>query len=180
MNLQKIEEEISLILEDFFKNDKRFREINSFVVVCSISKVEGKLIDTIGDSNIAEQICKVIFSDKYNPYDKIIQCCEHLNRALIVEKEYALKNNLEPVNVVPIEEAGGTFATTAYKFFKNPVVVESVKVDGGIDIGLNMCGMHLKEVAQPLITKNYKIGKASVLIARTRPKLIGGIRAVYK
>ena len=106
-----------------------------------------------------------------------VQCCEHLNRALVVEKELADKLSLPQVNVVPQPKAGGSSATTAYELFDNPVMVEHIKADAGIDIGGVLIGMHLKETAVPL--KNKFIGEARIIAARTRPKFIGGVRAVY-
>lgn len=108
-----------------------------------------------------------------------VQCCEHLNRALVVEKALADKLFLETVNVVPQPKAGGSSATTAYKLFDNPVMVEHIKADAGIDIGGVLIGMHLKETAVPLKMENKTIGEARVIAARTRPRFIGGVRAVY-
>ena len=105
------------------------------------------------------------------------QCCEHLNRAIIVEKNAVFFQ--EPVNVVPQPKAGGSFATTAYNTFKDPIAVEEIKADAGIDIGGTLIGMHLKKVAVPVRLVNNKIGSAQVSAARTRPKFIGGERAVY-
>ena len=107
------------------------------------------------------------------------QCCEHLNRVLIVEKEYALANRLEIVCVKPQPKAGGSFATTAYENFKNPVAVEQVSASAGMDIGGTLIGMHLKRVAVPVRLSMKNVGKASLLCARTRPKFVGGCRAVY-
>ncbi len=107
------------------------------------------------------------------------QCCEHLNRALVVERECAEKYGLEPVCVMPQPKAGGSFATAAYENFKDPVVVEFVKAHVGIDIGDTMIGMHLRHVAVPVRISIKKIGEANLVCARTRPKLIGGIRAHY-
>ena len=105
------------------------------------------------------------------------QCCEHLNRAIIVEED-AVPNG-EYVNVVPQPKAGGSFATAAYKAFKNPVALEEIKADAGIDIGSTLIGMHLKRVAVPVRLKNNKIGNAALTAARVRPKFIGGERAHY-
>ncbi len=107
------------------------------------------------------------------------QCCEHLNRALIVERECAEKYGLEQVCVMPQPKAGGSFATTAYKNFKDPVAVEFIKANIGLDIGDTMIGMHLRHVAVPVRISVKKIGAANLVCARTRPKLIGGIRAQY-
>ena len=102
------------------------------------------------------------------------QCCEHLNRAIVIDGVYD-----NAVNVVPQPKAGGSFATTAYHSFKNPSVLESVRADAGIDIGGTLIGMHLKEVAVPVRLSIKQIGNAPILAARTRPKFIGGIRAAY-
>ncbi|MBO7304069.1 MAG: TIGR01440 family protein, partial [Clostridia bacterium] len=106
-----------------------------------------------------------------------VQCCEHLNRAIVVEREAAA--GLDAVNVIPQPKAGGSMATHAYGVFKNPVVVEQIRADAGIDIGLTLIGMHLKQVAVPVRLENNRIGEALVVAARTRPKFIGGVRAVY-
>ena len=105
------------------------------------------------------------------------QCCEHLNRAIIVERNAVPFSDI--ANVVPQPKAGGSFATTAYKTFENPVAVEEIKADAGLDIGGTLIGMHLKKVAVPVRLSNNCIGEARVLAARTRPKFIGGCRAVY-
>ncbi len=107
------------------------------------------------------------------------QCCEHLNRALIVERETAEKFGYEPVCVIPQPKAGGSFATAAWNHMQDPVAVEHVKASAGIDIGCTLIGMHLKDVAVPLRLAVKQIGEAPVSAARTRPKLIGGVRAVY-
>lgn len=106
-----------------------------------------------------------------------IQYCEHLNRAIITERKAV--QYPEPVNVVPQPKAGGSLATKAYAGFEQPIAVEEIKADAGLDIGFTLIGMHLKKVAVPLRLEHNKIGKAMVLAARTRPKFIGGVRAVY-
>ena len=105
------------------------------------------------------------------------QCCEHLNRAIIIEHEAV--PNADIVNVVPQPKAGGSFATACYMAFRNPVAIEHIRADAGLDIGGTLIGMHLKEVAVPLRLSQKTIGQASVIAARTRPKFIGGERAVY-
>jgi uncharacterized protein (TIGR01440 family) len=105
------------------------------------------------------------------------QCCEHLNRAIIIEHEAV--PNADIVNVVPQPKAGGAFATACYKAFRNPVAIEHIRADAGLDIGGTLIGMHLKEVAVPLRLSQKTIGQASVIAARTRPKFIGGERAAY-
>ena len=105
------------------------------------------------------------------------QCCEHLNRCLIVERSAV--PGLEPVNVVPQPKAGGSFATAAYGRFRDPVAVEHIRADAGLDIGGTLIGMHLKEVAVPVRLSLKAIGEAPLLAARVRPKFIGGVRAKY-
>lgn len=109
-----------------------------------------------------------------------VQCCEHLNRALILEREVAEKRGYEIVNVMPQPHAGGSFAVTAWNAFSDPVAVETIAAEAGIDIGGTLIGMHLRRVAVPVRTSEKQIGEAIVLCARTRPKYIGGPRAVYQ
>ncbi len=148
------------------------------VVGCSTSEVMGSVIGTDSNYETATAIYKGI-ADACDEKGIFIaaQCCEHLNRAIIIEKEAI--GNAPFCNVVPQPKAGGSFATNAYKDFKNPVAVEHIKADAGIDIGFTLIGMHLKEVAVPVRLESNKIGEALVLAARTRPKFIGGERAVY-
>ena len=154
------------------------KEGNILVVGCSSSEICG---DKIG-SNSNLEVAQAVFAGIYKVLQEkkiylAAQCCEHLNRAIIVER--AAVPFSEIVNVVPQPKAGGSFGTTAYKTFKDPVAVEEIKADGGIDIGCTMIGMHLKKVAVPVRLENNHIGEALVLAARTRPKFIGGCRAVY-
>ena len=83
------------------------------------------------------------------------------------------------VNVVPQPKAGGSFATAAYAAFSDPVAVEHIRADAGMDIGDTLIGMHLKEVAVPVRLSVKTVGEAPLVCARTRPKFIGGCRAVY-
>ena len=151
------------------------------VVGCSSSEIVG---ETIGKGSSLEA-AQEVFAGIY-PYlnEKGIflaaQCCEHLNRALILEREAAEKRGFEIVCVVPKPKAGGSFATTAYQNFKDPVAVEEIKADAGLDIGLTLIGMHLKRVAVPLRLSVDSIGQAHITAARTRPKYIGGERACYE
>ena len=148
------------------------------VVGCSTSEVVGSKIGTNSDPDTALEIYEGISSvlNEKGIY-MAVQCCEHLNRAIVVEREAVPFS--EYVNVVPQKKAGGSLATVAYNNFKNPVVVEEIKADAGIDIGLTLIGMHLKRVAVPVRLSTNKIGNALFTCARTRPKFIGGERAVY-
>lgn len=150
------------------------------VIGCSSSEIVGERIGTASSLEAAEAAFKGIYDVAASKGIYIAaQCCEHLNRAIIIEKELAKRERLEIVNVVPQPKAGGSFATTAYKSFKQPAAVEHIKADAGIDIGDTLIGMHLKDVAVPLRTDTKAIGSAHVVCARTRAKYIGGERAVY-
>ena len=148
------------------------------VVGCSSSEVAGGTIGKNSSLETAEAVFKGIYEVLQSREIYLAaQCCEHLNRAIIVEREAV--PNYEIVNVVPQPKAGGSFATTAYKTFKNPVALEEIKADAGLDIGGTLIGMHLKRVAVPTRLSLDHIGSAILLAARTRPKYIGGCRAVY-
>lgn len=148
------------------------------VVGCSTSEVVGDKIGTNSDVNTAEQIFEGIYSAiKDKGIYLAVQCCEHLNRAIVTERK-ALKF-FEEVNVIPQKKAGGSLATVAYQKFTDPIVVEHVKADAGMDIGDTFIGMHLKQVAVPVRLSIKEIGNAHLTTARVRPKFIGGIRAVY-
>ncbi len=148
------------------------------VIGCSTSEVTGSKIGTNSSPETATELFEGIkkAADESGIYIAA-QCCEHLNRAIIVEADAV--PFYEKVNVVPQPKAGGSFATAAYKSFKNPVALEEIKADAGLDIGFTMIGMHLKKVAVPVRLTNNKIGEATVLAARTRAKYIGGERAIY-
>lgn len=148
------------------------------VVGCSTSEVAGDTIGTNSNPAIAAEIFRALY-DYTTAHDLhlAVQCCEHLNRAIITERQAVPFS--EPVNVVPQPKAGGSLATQAYAAFRDPVAVEEIQADAGLDIGFTLIGMHLKKVAVPLRLKNNTIGGATVLAARTRPKFIGGARAVH-
>jgi len=148
------------------------------VVGCSTSEVVGSKIGTNSDPDTAEEIYKGIM-DALSPKGiyLAVQCCEHLNRAIVTEK--AAVPNGEYVNAVPQKKAGGSLATVAYNSFTEPCVLEEIKADAGIDIGGTLIGMHLKKVAVPVRLSVKKIGEANIICARVRPKFIGGSRAVY-
>ena len=150
------------------------------VVGCSTSEIIGSRIGTDSVPEVADAVCGVIKAllDEKGIY-LAAQCCEHLNRAIIIEQAAAEKFNLEIVNVMPQPKAGGSFATTAWQNMEHPVAVEHIKASAGLDIGNTLIGMHLKEVAVPVRLSINKIGKAPIVCARTRPKFIGGERAHY-
>ena len=151
---------------------------NLVVIGCSTSEVVGSKIGTNSNFDIAGEIFRGLYDfAREKEISLAIQCCEHLNRAIITERAAAA--NAEIVNVVPQPKAGGSLATQAYGAFSDPVAVEEIKADAGLDIGLTLIGMHLKKVAVPVRLENNRIGEALVVAARTRPKFIGGIRAIY-
>lgn len=156
----------------------KLKEGSIVVVGCSTSEVVGSKIGTNSNFEVAGQIFDGLYEVlKSRGIYLAIQCCEHLNRAIITEA--AALPFADEVNVVPQPKAGGSLATQAYNKFENPIAVEEIKADAGLDIGFTLIGMHLKKVAVPLRLENNKIGEALVISARTRPKFIGGERAVY-
>lgn len=158
----------------------RLKAGDIFVVGCSSSTVCGKSFGSASSMDIAQAVFDGIYPVlKNNGIYLAAQCCEHLNRAIITERAAAEKQNSEIVNVVPQPKAGGSFATITYCTMSDPVAVEHIKADAGIDIGGVLIGMHLKEVAVPLTLSIRKIGEANVTSARTRAKFIGGERAQY-
>ena len=151
---------------------------NIVVVGCSTSEVIGSKIGTNSSPEVAGEIFAGLHDYALSKgLFLAIQCCEHLNRAIITERNAV--PFADPVNVVPQPKAGGSLATQAYAGFADPIAVEEIKADAGLDIGLTLIGMHLKKVAVPVRLENNRIGEAIVVAARTRPKFVGGARAVY-
>lgn len=164
-------------IEEFGKKAK-LKAGDLVVIGCSTSEIMGAKIGTHSSPETARVVFEALYEYSQNMgWWLAFQCCEHLNRAIVVEKEAV--PFAETVNVVPQPKAGGSMATQAYLHFKNPVVVEEIKADAGMDIGSTLIGMHLKKVAVPIRLECHKIGEATVVAARTRPKFIGGIRAEY-
>lgn len=158
----------------------KLKEKSIVVVGCSTSEVDNQRIGTSSNPDLGKCIFQAVNEElKSNGLYMAAQCCEHLNRAIVMEREAAQAYGYEEVNVVPKPKAGGSFATAAYEGMKDPVVVEEVKASAGIDIGNTLIGMHLKKVAVPVRIETNTIGHANVVCARTRPKYIGGERAHY-
>ncbi len=179
-------EDMAIIGEEAYRAAKEILEAaqlsqgDLFVVGCSTSEVSGASIGSFSSPELAE----AVFGNIYQATQEAgvylaAQCCEHLNRALILEKDAAEKYGYETVNVTPQPKAGGSFATSAYKSLEHPVAVEHIKAHAGMDIGDTLIGMHLKNVAVPVRIRTTAIGDARVVCARTRPKFIGGARAMY-
>ncbi len=157
-----------------------FEKGDILVVGCSTSEVLGERIGTSGSIDTATEIFRTLLSKcRENGLYLACQCCEHLNRALVVEKELAKRDRLCIVSAVPHEKAGGSFGAAAYRGFENPVLVEEISAQLGIDIGSTLIGMHMQRVCVPVRTSIKKIGEAPVTFAKVRPKYIGGERAKY-
>lgn len=180
IDFKKIYEQTKNCMQELLESHPQ-KKGSIFVIGCSSSEIGGGSIGH--DSN--EEIGKWVFKAacevcKKNGIYLAAQCCEHLNRALVVSAECADKFGYEQVCVVPWLKGGGSFATATYHGLKDAVVVEHVKASAGLDIGSVMIGMHLKDVAVPVHLKNSSVGKAFVVAAFSRPKLIGGERAKYQ
>ena len=176
----QLKHDIHALVTEWIESN-HLQENDLFVVGCSTSEVAGESIGTSGNEDLAT----IIFDGlqqlaQTSSIHLAFQCCEHLNRALVVERKAMQAYGLQEVSVIPVREAGGAMASYAYKHFENPVVVEKVQAHAGIDIGDTMIGMHLREVAVPLRFSQQRLGNARVTGARTRPKLIGGPRAQYE
>lgn len=181
--LEEIEKESKKIIEEFFEEvsqKTKVREGSLLVIGCSTSEIVGGHIGKASNLDVAESVYNGVKTElnKRN-VELVAQCCEHLNRALVIEREVAEKLGLEIVNAVPQIHAGGSFPVTVYKNMKDPVLVEEVKADFGIDIGDTLIGMHLKRVAVPVRLSTNKLHEAHITCACTRPKYIGGERAKY-
>ncbi len=150
------------------------------VLGCSTSEVQGKRIGSYGNTDVAKSIVRAVRDClTESGVFLAVQCCEHLNRSLVVERKVLEKYGLTEVTVLPVPHAGGAAAFTAMRLFEDPVVVESIQAHAGIDVGDTLIGMHLRPVAVPVRLSVKSIGYAHVTAARTRPKLVGGKRAVY-
>lgn len=163
-----------------FLDISKMKEEQILVVGCSSSEIASSRIGSFSSREIGETVYRALADEceRRNIY-LAAQCCEHLNRALIIEEKAAEKYGYEPVNVVPQLKAGGSFATAAWAGMKNPVAVEKIAAHGGMDIGDTLIGMHLRVVAVPVRIPTSQIGGARVVCARVRPKFVGGARACY-
>ena len=179
-----VKEETQIIINEIFEKAK-FEKGDIFIVGCSSSEVIGNRMGTSKDGEtdkVVEEIyCVISTAVKEKGGFLAVQCCEHLNRAVVLEKEAMEKFDFERVNVIPQPHAGGAFAVKHYKSLVNPVVAENINAKAviGLDIGGVMIGMHIKPVVVPIRLDHKKIGDALVLAGRYRPKSIGGERAVY-
>lgn len=151
------------------------------IVGCSSSEVAAHRIGCYSSKEVGEALFSAIHAvtEAHGVY-LATQCCEHLNRSLILEEEAAERYGLEQVNVVPQLKAGGSFSTAAWNGFRSPCAVEHLQAHAGIDIGDTLIGMHLRRVAVPVRTAIQTIGSAHVVCARTRLPYVGGERAAYR
>lgn len=177
--MSDIIEETRLVVNELLE-EANLKKGDILVVGCSSSEILGTKIGTGSSEETGRKVFDAVYGIVH-PQGIFLaaQCCEHLNRALVVEDTCAEKYNYEPVCVVPWIHGGGSFGSAAYRGFEHPVVVEHVKAHAGIDIGDTLIGMHLRDVAVPVRIAQKTIGEAHVVCARTRPKLIGGERARY-
>lgn len=179
LDLEKIKKDTAQATRDLLKEAKLDPK-DALVIGGSTSEVVGEHLGSKTNLEVAEAIISTIVSIlRENDIYPVVQSCEHINRALVVEREYAKAHRLEAVNVLPVESAGGGFATVAMKILKDPVLVERVGVSAGIDIGDVFIGMHLKNVGVVVRSQVKEIGKAHLSMIRTRLKLIGGDRSKH-
>ena len=181
IDINKIKSEIEQSVRELIDIAK-LEEEDIFVVGCSSSEIAAHMIGTYS----SEEIGKAVFTTIKSICDEkgiflAAQCCEHLNRAVVVEKKCAQRYGLTRVNVVPVLKAGGSFGTAAYNGFENAYAVESLerKATAGMDIGDTFIGMHMRDVVVPVRVHTDRIGNAHATFARTRAKFVGGDRAVY-
>ena len=181
MEMKEIRAQMSAALEELInENRAQFNPVRLLVVGGSSSEIAGGVIGHNSTYEYGEALAEAVLeAAKKFGFSPAFQCCEHLNRALVVERETAEKRGYTIVCAVPRKKAGGSLATAAWKRMEDPVLVENVQADAGLDVGLTLIGMHLKAVAVPVRLDTRMIGSAIVTAARTRPKLIGGERAAY-
>lgn len=186
-NAREHEQFLTAIRQDITQITKEFLTVaplkpgQILVVGCSSSEVTGNKIGKASIPSIAEAILDGMLPLlEQNGIFLAAQCCEHLNRALIISAKCAAQYNLEEVCVRPMPKAGGSFASAFYNRLSDPVAVEHIRAHAGFDIGGTLIGMHLREVAVPVRLSLKKVGEADFLCAKTRPKYIGGPRAVYE
>ncbi|HAZ20172.1 MAG TPA: TIGR01440 family protein [Clostridiales bacterium] len=176
---QNITNQVSTAVKELVEAAK-FNKGDLFIIGCSSSEIVGERIGKGSNMEAAETVYEALAPLlKEAGLYMAVQCCEHLNRAVILEREAADKFGWEEVNAVPHAHAGGAFATIAYHRFTDPVAVEHVRAVMGMDIGDTLIGMHLQEVAVPVRTSVKKVGEANLVTARTRAKFVGGARAQY-
>jgi uncharacterized protein (TIGR01440 family) len=180
MMYEQITEQARIVVTELLEQAK-LKPGALLVIGCSSSEMVGQRIGKGSSMEAAQAAFKGIYPIlQENGIQLAVQCCEHLNRSLIMERAVAEARGYEIVNVMPQPHAGGSFAVTAWNTFADPVAVETIVADAGIDIGSTLIGMHLRRVAVPVRTSVKYIGEAVVVCARTRAKYVGGPRAIYQ
>ena len=181
MNYQEIyNQSTEAVIELLDENRPGFNPVRLLAIGCSSSEIAGGVIGHDSAYELGEAVAQAVLDvASERGFAPAFQCCEHLNRALVMERAAAERYNYEIVCAVPRKKAGGSLATAAWKRLNDPVLVESVRADAGLDVGLTLIGMHLRAVAVPIRLKRDHVGAAIVTAARTRPRLIGGERAKY-
>ena len=181
MDIHEIYSQAASAVEELFnENRTHFNPVRLMVVGCSSSEIAGGTIGHDSTYEYGEAVARAVLDQaKKLGFTPAFQCCEHLNRALVMERDAAEARGYTIVCAVPRKKAGGSLATSAWKMMENPVLVEQVSADAALDVGLTLIGMHLRAVAVPVRLSVKKIGCAAVTAARTRPRLIGGERAAY-
>ena len=181
ISAETVYEQTAESLDELFRIDRAgLNPIRLLVIGASSSEIAGGMLGQNSTYEYGEAVVRAALeAGGAQNAELAFQCCEHLNRALIVERNVAERRDYEIVSVIPQIKAGGSLATAAWRLLRDPVAVLSVHADAGMDIGLTLIGMHLKRVAIPIRLKHRYIGSATVAAARTRPMLIGGERAIY-
>jgi len=179
MNIQEIVKNWEKVLEEFFAQ-ANLKPGHIVVLGCSTSEVMGKQIGKGSSEEVAEALLPPLLTRiRARELFLAVQACEHLNRALVVEEACVEKYGLDAVTVIPAISAGGAMAFKAWQSFHHPLMVESIRAHAGIDVGDTFIGMHLRPVVVPIRPSIKEIGEAHLTMARTRPRLIGGPRAIY-
>lgn len=177
----EIQSNLEKVLAIFFNQlSAQENSIELMVLGCSTSRVQGEKIGSYSGQEIGTQIVSTMHTIlKDRDIQLGVQCCEHLNRCIVMERAVATQRGYLIVNARPVLKAGGAAATAAYELFDDPVLVEQVVADAGMDIGLTGIGMHVRHVQIPKHFDHLKVGQATVFALASRPKLIGGARAQY-
>lgn len=177
---EKVKSDAKRVVAEFLEQAK-LKKGNLIVIGCSTSEIAEQHIGSCSNAELGDAVFVAMYEELQKAGLAVAtQCCEHLNRALVMTEADAERFGYEVVNVVPQPKAGGSFSTAAWKHMRNPVAVEHIQAHGGIDIGDTLIGMHLRPVAVPVRIEHPFISGAHIVCARTRAKYIGGERAHYK
>ena len=150
------------------------------VIGCSTSEIAGGQIGKASVPEIGEWVADTMLSVcRHKKFIPVFQCCEHLNRALVMPLSAAKEGRYTLVNAVPQPKAGGSVPAAAWKMMDEPCLVMHVQADAGLDIGDTLIGMHLRPVAVPFRGEIKKIGNANLVCAYSRLPYVGGERAIY-